>query len=297
MNWRGPVLIAFLLVSPSAAAGELPCGMPEYLYVESLPGLGDYARWVSEDRASDADGELDEELIHPESRRLITNFLKIPARNGCIPLEEFYQEGVGRRDVDTLEGRFAASELVLHGRVTGKAPGFLAYSPGQLVRLEPIRLLKGDETPLPRYYTFFPVGTVRLGEATLCKTDSRFPRVPEIGDELILMVLDRPDPSEPLLEPDLYGAEGYLTIHDGHVDLPSRFRGKYPEEITPLWRSEVLRIEVGHVENRRRDRHGNELRYNGRAWLVADDGRVRPTKTTDVFFRVDGAVTAREVQP
>lgn len=46
----------------------------------------------------------------------------------------------------------------------------------------------------------------------------------------------------------------------------------------------VQSIELSYIENRRRDRHGNLLRYNGKAWGDSPGQGSKPIQATDVFF-------------
>lgn len=59
-----------------------------------------------------------------------------------------------------------------------------------------------------------------------------------------------------------------------------------PGELLTLEEVGLSSIELDYVENRRRDRHGNQLRYNSRAWMADGHSHV---KTTDVFFVVQEA--------
>jgi hypothetical protein len=50
--------------------------------------------------------------------------------------------------------------------------------PGQLLQVEPV-VSFGSRLTQPRYYFFVPVGRFNVGDAELCKTDSRYAEPPE----------------------------------------------------------------------------------------------------------------------
>lgn len=63
---------------------------------------------------------------------------------------------------------------------------------------------------------------------------------------------------------------------DGNSDGVSQ-----PVELVPLAAAGVHSIYLDYVESRRRDQHGNELRYSGRVWVAGDTAR-----SADVFLLV-----------
>jgi hypothetical protein len=86
---------------------------------------------------------------------------------------------------------------------------------------------------------------------------------------------------------------------DGHIDVTDAAFGSLqmwidrshdgvsqPEELQTLQQAGILRIGLGYRRSNRTDRHGNELRFLGRAWKVDRHEVVRPILTWDVFFLV-----------
>jgi hypothetical protein len=116
---------------------------------------------------------------------------------------------------------------VILGKVTEKAFGVQVYFPGQLLRVVPEKILKGQPRNVPAYFVFMPVGNFKIGEVPLCVTDSRYPDAPEAGDQVLLFVPeDEPNwqakQNEPYLE--LLDDGGIVTIHSNStVSLPARF--------------------------------------------------------------------------
>lgn len=59
-----------------------------------------------------------------------------------------------------------------------------------------------------------------------------------------------------------------------------------PEELQTLDQAGIRRIGLQYRTSHRRDRHGNDFRFLGRAWQERRPGVVRPILTWDVFFTV-----------
>lgn len=57
-------------------------------------------------------------------------------------------------------------------------------------------------------------------------------------------------------------------------------------ELSTLAEAGITRIGLDHRRSQRRDIHGNELRFRGRAWRRNRAGHEQPIQTWDVFFRV-----------
>lgn len=80
------------------------------------------------------------------------------------------------------------------------------------------------------------------------------------------------------------GAFGDLRVwfdrdHDGTSD---------PGELSTLHDLEIVRIGLDVVESGRRDRHGNRLRYTGKAWIEHRKGVTeQPIACSDVFFQLE----------
>jgi hypothetical protein len=102
--------------------------------------------------------------------------------------------------------------------------GFHFYVPGKLLRIALGEVLKGNAL-LDSYYIFFPVAEFSAGPYRICKTDSRYPKAPDIGDELLIMVPGTRTRSstDPFLE--LEEASSVVVIPKvGAPDLPAVFK-------------------------------------------------------------------------
>ena len=59
-------------------------------------------------------------------------------------------------------------------------------------------------------------------------------------------------------------------------------------EISTLEQAGVIRLALEYTTNKRRDRHGNQLRFQSKAWVRSAGGRERLIHTVDVVFRESG---------
>jgi hypothetical protein len=208
--WLGLVTAATLAV----AGGD---SMPQVLYT-SQPEF-EHPIWVAAEAALAPDGTVNEELFG-QSASTLESHLAMEPTDGCIRLTEFYsQPGIGPPSRESVELAARNVAFALHGRITGKAYGFYYSTPGQLLRLEPIELLKGGPESHAVYYVFFPVGTFSVGDYDICKTDDRYPEPPEIGDELLVTDPWRTRKDDSFV--NTWGPKGVIAIEsDGTVHLP-----------------------------------------------------------------------------
>jgi hypothetical protein len=184
-------VIAVLVV---AAARALPTmagdGIPNVLTTQ-LPSIDKtYPTWVSAAAAVRPDGSLDPGLFHPVLWERLHNLLVEPRDpvRGCFPAGEVFRSWVAPPDISSLEATFRSSERVLRGRVVDREFGFDRGIPGQLLKVEVLETLKGSND-LSAYFFFVPVGTFQAGKIKICKSDYRFPTVPVVGDEVVLLIL------------------------------------------------------------------------------------------------------------
>jgi hypothetical protein len=226
------VMITSLLLGgapyPAWAAGGLPearqghpeQAIPEVIHLEEDPP---HALWVSAEAAFDSAGHLNTSLIHPHYLSTLQNHLSIPPEDGCIRLTEFFVDAPGNTDRTSPEKFVKNARFVLHAKVTDTAYGFKLSAPGQLLRLRPLAFLKGEKEAHDSYFVFFPVAAFQAGGRRICKTDSRFPAVPAVGDEIILSLPYRPDPGSAYLSADIWGPDSFITLGSGRVSLPGSF--------------------------------------------------------------------------
>ena len=247
MRHRSPVLAAAIaagLLSVSLSGGVPPTStakvaqvapskdspMPKVLRTGSASDA--VPTWVEGSQALRPSGELNVDLFDPETARTLQRLLTRPETSGCIvmgpPVRGSVQieDDSGRSLVSerrTLEEAFRASELVLEGKVTGIAFGFGDGTPGQLLRLSPIKIFKDKSAEQRQYFVFLPIGRVQVGEKTICKRDPAYPAAPKVGDRVVVLLQKgfRAD-YQYLAVPDSTGI--VVLGQTNSVGLPAAFR-------------------------------------------------------------------------
>ncbi len=199
----------------TSLAGE---SMPSLLTTKSEHVDKSYPTWVSASAASRADGSLESGLFHPGLWERLQKLLNVPPDpvKGCVPISEVLEAWVAPPDMSSLEAAFRSSELVLRGRVVDREFGFDRGTPGQLFRVDRIEDFKGKNV-LNVYYFFVPVGHFKAGKTEICKTDYRFPNIPAVEDEVVLLIPGVTD-GDPFL--DLTFESGLLVLRGEAALLP-----------------------------------------------------------------------------
>jgi hypothetical protein len=249
-------LLAGSLLLPSAVTGQQdaarpqpqdigaqPGHLPKVHYIPSRMPYGKYPLWVDASMIFNPDGSVNATLIMPEGQHVISALLAKPREHGCVPAGPVMEDLVNAPDRDTIEDATKNSRLVVLGTVTEKAFGLSGDIFGQLLRVEPQEIFKGLPRTVPAYFVFMPVGDVKLRGVTICKTDSRYPKAPEIGDQVLLFAPDEPnwqaDQNEPYLE--LLDDGGIVTISsDSTVSQPARFQRKSNPKSSASKSEEIL---------------------------------------------------------
>jgi len=197
--WLLAVLVFLPIAGPSQGAPPPSAvAMPQVLYVEGQ----DFPIWVDEREVLLSSGEVSPSLFHPLLLAHIEAYLKLPPRDGKIRLSRIDEDIVNAPVRRNLKEAVDTSDLVAAFRVTGTARGFHGDHAGTLLRIEPVRVFKGESTR-PEYFIFVPVGEVQVGGTTFAKEDSRYPALPVEGDQVVLF-----------LAPDYRNAGTYLWQSD-----------------------------------------------------------------------------------
>ena len=215
-----PVTVSFLFplfcVWPATAATpDVREAMPATI---TLAGAQAPA-WVEASIAVTPVGTVNGEVL-PEHGAGVAALLALPQTNGngCVSVGPIIQDRPFTRQRGSFEDLITHSRSVVLARVSGKAYGFWAGIPGQLLQVTPERVF-GNRLTRVHYYYFVPVGTFRVGNTTICKTDSRFATPGEIGSDVALFVDQPADRGNMLfvLEPeDIVGIN-----RDGSLRLPA----------------------------------------------------------------------------
>lgn len=240
---RAALVVALLLVAPPASSDG--AGPPE---VPSQPGEvpgriassspAEVPLWVSADEAI-AGGKLRDELFMEyhlsRIRREVEMLREIRARSGA---QNPPVDGPATQDDCTgftvsaspgpyLEGKqigletlFEWAEVVVIGRVTSRAEGFLGGFPAALYRLAVEDTLKAPaEVELePVVFFDYPLTSIAVDGEVLCNRPRTYPKVPEPGRRALIFG------QRVLTEtPTVIGAGGALVVFEdarGEVVLP-----------------------------------------------------------------------------
>ncbi len=182
--------------------------------------------------------------VLPEHGAGVATMLALPQTNGCVLVGPMVQDRPFTRQRGSFEDLITHSRAVVLARVSGKAYGFWAGIPGQLLQVTPERVF-GNRLTRVYYYYFVPVGTFRVGSTTICKTDSRFATPGEIGSNIALFIDQPADRDNKLfvLEPeDVVGIN-----RDGSLRLPATLAQSAD---TKIWTKSDL---VDKVRNQRHE--------------------------------------------
>lgn len=199
--------------------------------------------WVDASTAVTPVGTVNGEVL-PEHGAGVAAMLALPQTDGCVSVGPMIQDRPFTHQRGSFEDLIAHSRTVVLARITGKAYGFWAGIPGQLLQVTPERVF-GNRLTRVHYYYFVPVGTFRVGSTTICKTDSRFAAPGEIGSSVALFVDQPADRGNKLfvLEPeDVVGIN-----RDGSLRLPATLAQSAD---TKLWTKPDL---LDKVKNQRHE--------------------------------------------
>ena len=217
MKWSILFLLTGLWSGLLAQAQE----MPQVGYYPDLPN--ERPHWVAAEEALGEDGRWDptyfDEGVRSRLRRLLSREPR--GSDGCIEKRNEIP-GLRADAIKNLELLSQREGWIFLAEVTGLTAGFQGGEPGTLIRIEPRQILKGPSDRLYPHYVFFPVGTVPVGNKSLCVTDLRYPELAKVGESMLLFV--------PMISANqgefLFGADSMaITFPDGGgASLPLRYR-------------------------------------------------------------------------
>lgn len=226
MDWRrklfGLLLLSSLILGHAHQLPAHDSSHPRTLF-RPAGGSLQLPAFVSADATLKEDGTVDESLFSPEAVDSIRSLLATAPQGGCIRAENYYESYVNPPSRPTLDEAVRSSHLVLLGTVEEKTFGFSGFTPGQLLHVRPDQALKGVAKE-SLYYVFAPVGDFSVGNARICKTDTRYAPPPEIGEQLLAFVpkLWNSDRESSFL--NTFDEAGIITIReDSSLSLPRRY--------------------------------------------------------------------------
>lgn len=210
------ILVCAVLCSSAGFAAGSGDGLPEVLYAD----WAEDPIWVRADRAFTPSGEVAEDVFREEVRAILAQYLAYPPEGDCIHIDQHVQIcGMRRVGRESLTSSLHDSDWVVRARVTGRAGGYWSATPGTLVEAVPVETLKGPANRQGPHYFFMPVGTVDAGRTKFCKKQGFYADLPEVGDEVLLLVSLRGATRDGLVLTD--GESGIITLHtNGKASLP-----------------------------------------------------------------------------
>ena len=222
------VLFWLMFSIQPAFSGEIP----EVLHIQNAGRP--YPAWVAADRVLTPSGEIDPVLFSPSERSIINRYLQHPQREGCIQLgaEEIEETTIGSREPSrqNLASMARTADWLFSAIVKARAPGFSSSTPGTLLEIAPEETFKGPRNRGGLHYIFMPVGTFTLDGTKICKTDERYAALPEVGDRVFLFIDLFWRNKGPFLWAG--GDSGIVTIKEGSLSLPKRYRNTEPSLAT-----------------------------------------------------------------
>ena len=208
--------------------GAQPGHLPKVHYIPSHAADSSYPSWVDASMVLNADGSLNTDLLGP-SAVIILKALRAnaPPGQGCLAVGHTFYDMIGRPERNTPEQAARNSRFVLLGTVTERTYGVGGDEPGQLLRITPDEIIKGQPLNVPAYFVFLPAGRFKIGNLEICKTDDFYTEPPAVGEQVLLFVPDswewRQNQGDPYL--NVLDESGIITIHaDATVSLPRPFR-------------------------------------------------------------------------
>lgn len=192
-------------------------GMPETLRQDPRAPIV----WFDAEFLSKA--EDPNQLMDAPTWRAISEVLGTPSGDGgCIDVGEIVEDFYEPENRDTVEDAIRTARVIGGFRVTGTAGGFYGGVPGQLLRLVPVDVYRGDLTARD-YYAFLPIGRFSVSGKQVCKRDARFANAPRVGQEVVLFV-GLPS-GEDLNILQLQGPTDLITVDGEKLSLPAQYRG------------------------------------------------------------------------
>ncbi|MEM8962147.1 MAG: hypothetical protein AAGD38_11760 [Acidobacteriota bacterium] len=182
------LLTAASLLLSSAAVGA--SGIPDIIESRADQAV---PYWVALDVAVDPNGELNEDIYPLGPRITFKNRITFTAErltpvDGCRQLGRVPNPDSALKP-GTLSAATREADRIARFLVTGSEVGLADIgNPGTLFRAELVEQIHGKLLDHNVYFFAFPVAELKIGGNLYCKTDERYPRLPEVGEEVVLLI-------------------------------------------------------------------------------------------------------------
>ncbi|HTR03212.1 MAG TPA: hypothetical protein VMN82_08455 [Thermoanaerobaculia bacterium] len=177
----------------TASAADDAAGIPTGLC--GRDGINGEPFWVASSVLLTPEGKPDRRFVGPGSIGSVEWVLQEPEKNGCVRFGAVIIDYVAHdHERGSVEDAVETASTILEGVVEAASPGFFeGGTPGQLYRVLPLRLMKGEAAP-DRYYFFLRAGRVPVGTKSVCAQDAALPD-PAIGSRVLLLADSRNGPN------------------------------------------------------------------------------------------------------
>lgn len=222
------VLTSLLLSDGTGHAAGSSGAIPPY--IASRFGSTSYPAWVSADSVVDQQGKLILNSLPLSIKSVVAAQLEDGTykKSGCVQFGAVNFDRAGPvKSHASLRDLTENSVGIVLGTVTAIDHGFSLFGPTSLLEIQAEKLKRTRDFAESEYLYFqYPVAEFEVGGYRFCKTDSRWPAVPQIGDRLLIFSFQAPyDLSGQVISPDPEGFEIILERKkDKTLAIPRQLR-------------------------------------------------------------------------
>ncbi len=184
---EGVIVLGSSLVFASTTLAAT--GVPELLFHDAFP---EYPIWVSAESALKLDGQPDEALFDEGYRNSIAQLISSAKEGECVQLMASISEPVSVNGAAasraTLSSALLTTDWVFLGKVVDRSSGFRGGQAGTMMEVEPVESLKGTGTGFESHFIYHPAARFNLGSTEICRTAWQYAKLPQLGDEVLVLV-------------------------------------------------------------------------------------------------------------
>ena len=220
------MLAALLLMGAHAQAAQAP--VPELIFDRTQPQAPPI--WVSAEAALGGGGQLRSDYLgQVQSQWNRMTARGEVAKHGCLEQGPVYIDPLPHQvPVHTLTRLREFSLAIVRGTISASQPGFYEGKSGELLRLDPAKVIAGDITaqdaPL---FVYYPNATFSVGSHSFCSVDPRASYQPRPGDQVLVFVRTGVGGPEHRLTAPL-PEDLFFETRDGDLVVPEALRDDPP---------------------------------------------------------------------
>lgn len=214
-------LVLLLGLSFMAPPDSIAEGIPPILWSRHDTSK---AAWVSLERATRANGEIDWNLFGDLQSAILKRRVESHKGEGCVSIGSMQKEPMDARIAHDLKELATSSRGIYRGTVVASGVGFVDGDPATLLEVQV------DETVKPSpeistdgmLYVAYPVAEFSVGVVRICKSDERLAAVPKVGDSILVLPLSGPlNEEHNLIYP--FQQEVMVQRRDGALHIPGKW--------------------------------------------------------------------------